>query len=70
MQNDTFPTFWRLPRVCVETGLSRASVYRLIAEGTFPLPAKIGSRASAWVAAEVQDWAQGRIAARDAKASA
>jgi prophage regulatory protein len=60
----------RLPQVKARTGLSRSELYRRIAAGVFPQPVKLGSRASAWNAAEVDRWIAGRIAARDAKAAA
>lgn len=60
----------RLPGVSARTGLSRSEIYRRIAAGDFPAPVKLGERASAWNAAEVDSWIAGRIAARDAKAAA
>lgn len=60
----------RLPTVKARTGLSRSELYRRIAAGQFPQPVKLGERASAWNAAEVDHWITGRIAARDAKAAA
>lgn len=60
----------RLPQVKARTGLSRSEIYRRIATGEFPQPVKLGERASAWSAVEVDCWIAGRIAARDAKAAA
>lgn len=60
----------RLPLVKARTGLSRSEIYRRIAAGDFPAPCKLGERASAWNAAEVDRWITDRIAARDAKAAA
>ena len=60
----------RLPQVKARTGLCRSSLYRAIAAGDFPAPIKLGERASAWNAAEVDRWISGRIAARDAKGAA
>lgn len=60
----------RLPTVKARTGLSRSEIYRRIASGDFPAPIKLGERASAWNASEVDGWITGRIAARDAKAAA
>ena len=59
----------RLPQVKARTGLSRSELYRRIAAGDFPQPVKLGERASAWNASEVDTWITGRIAARDAKAA-
>lgn len=60
----------RLPQVKARTGLGRSEIYRRIAAGNFPAPIKLGERASAWSAAEVDSWITNRIAARDAKAAA
>ena len=69
--SETMPTtLLRLYAVTARTGLSRSSVYRAIDAGTFPAPVKIGERASAWSAEEVQAWCTARIKARDAKVAA
>lgn len=46
----------RLPAVKARTGLSRSTIYLRVAQGTFPKPVSIGSRAVGWVEAEVSDW--------------
>ena len=38
----------RLPEVRRKTGLSDASIYRAMASGDFPKPARVGARAVAW----------------------
>jgi prophage regulatory protein len=58
----------RLPQVKARTGLGRSEIYRRIAAGNFPSPIKLGERASAWNAAEVDSWIISRIALRDAGA--
>ena len=63
-------TLERLPSVKARTGLSRSEIYRRIAAGTFPAPVKLGERASAWNAAEVDRFIAGLIAARDGRAVA
>ena len=60
----------RFPQVKARTGLGRSEIYRRIAAGQFPAPIKLGERASAWNAAEIDVWITERIAARDAKAAA
>lgn len=42
------------------TGLSKASIYRKMRAGAFPLPLKLGSRAVAWRADEIQEWIASR----------
>ena len=66
----TVPTLERLPSVKARTGLSRSEIYRRIAAKTFPVPVKLGERASAWDSSEVDRWIADRIAERDAKAAA
>lgn len=46
----------RLPDVQALVGLSKATIYRYIKEGSFPKPRKIGSRAVAWATAEIDEW--------------
>lgn len=42
------------------TQLSKASIYRKMREGTFPLPLKLGARAVAWRADEIHKWIESR----------
>ena len=60
----------KLPAVKARTGLSRSEIYRRISARTFPAPVKLGERASAWNATEIDGWIAARIAERDAKAAA
>lgn len=53
----------RLPAVKATTGLSRSTIYLLVAEGSFPKPVGLGRRAVGWLEAEIQDWLQRRIEA-------
>ena len=56
-QNHTPQTrLLRMPTVCEITGLSKSSITKRAAAGTFPAPVKIGERAIAWDAAKVQAW--------------
>lgn len=45
---------------------SRGHVYRLIHDGKFPAPIKLGDRRVAWLKHEVESWIAARIAERDA----
>ncbi len=50
--------FLRLPQVIEKTGMSRATIYKLVKKG-FPKPVKIaGGYASAWLASEVEAYMQ------------
>lgn len=46
----------RLPEVMSKTGYGKAWIYKLISEGRFPKPVKIGIRATAFVESEVDEW--------------
>jgi prophage regulatory protein len=52
----------KLKEVLVLTGKSVTCVYT---DPSFPRPVKIGSRSSAWVEHEVNDWIRSCIANRD-----
>jgi prophage regulatory protein len=56
--------FIRLPAVCDTTGMSRATVYRLIAHGDFPAPAKVGGM-TFFSEREIQTWISAKLAARE-----
>ena len=46
----------RLPELVEITGLSAATVYRLIAQGRFPRPVVLGRQARGWIASQIQAW--------------
>ena len=50
--------------VCRRTSLSRASLYRLMAEGTFPKPVALHGVRKAWIESEVASCIDSRIATR------
>jgi prophage regulatory protein len=62
-------SFLRLPKVIERTGLSRATIYLRVADGSFPRPVSLGARAVAWIAFEVDEWIQARIKASRGNAS-
>lgn len=43
------------------TGLSRASIYRLMAEAKFPRPIRIGERAVRWLLADLEAFIASRV---------
>ena len=53
----------RRPEVEATTGLSRSSIYALMANGSFPSQVKLSTRAVAWLAHEVNAWAENRVLA-------
>jgi prophage regulatory protein len=50
----------RLPTVLKITGLGRSTIYRWIAEGSFPAPVRLGRRAVAWRWSDLDRWTQSR----------
>lgn len=46
-----------------DTGLSRSSLYRLIAAGEFPAQVRLSSNTVAWLRSEVDAWIASRVAA-------
>ncbi|HCR2097598.1 TPA: AlpA family transcriptional regulator [Enterobacter asburiae] len=59
--NTTNQSLIRLPEVLKRTGFGKAWIYRLISEGRFPVPVKIGVRAVAFIESEVDEWIQSVI---------
>ncbi|WP_332406222.1 AlpA family transcriptional regulator [Vibrio metschnikovii] len=55
----------RLKEVLDMTGLSRAYMYKLMADKKFPKSVSLGFRSVAWLESEIQDWILERVAERD-----
>ena len=55
----------RLKAVIDATGLARSTVYKYVAQGSFPKPSPLGDRCVGWLEGEVQDWILARIEERD-----
>ena len=53
----------RRPAVQEVTGLSRSTIYDLMAKGDFPRPIKLTGKAVAWPESAIADWLAGREAA-------
>lgn len=51
---------YRMRDVCESSGLSRSSIYRLIAAGEFPKPIRIGIHAVGWVSDDLDTWLSSR----------
>jgi prophage regulatory protein len=56
MQQYQTPHFLRRKQVEARTGLSRSSIYSLMAKGQFPRPAKLTAKAVGWPASAVDAW--------------
>lgn len=59
-----FDPILKLPAVETLTGLKRARIYQLIADGNFPRQIKLtpGGRASGWLKSEVEQYLAERVA--------
>lgn len=55
----------RLKEVTHLTGLARSTVYKYIAEGTFPKSVPLGDRSIGFLESEIQEWIMARIKERD-----
>lgn len=51
----------RLPEVKKSTGLARSTIYKKMAEKTFPSPISLGPKAVGWLEMDIQNWIQKRI---------
>jgi prophage regulatory protein len=49
-------TFLRLRDVCASLAMSHSTIYRRIAEGTFPAPVRISERSVRWRREDVDAW--------------
>lgn len=54
--DDVEEKFLRLRDVILKTGHSRATIYRMMAQGTFPRQISIGNRTVAWRLSVINRW--------------
>ncbi|WP_245610780.1 helix-turn-helix transcriptional regulator [Xenophilus azovorans] len=52
------PMFYHMRDVLRMTALSRSSLYRRIAAGTFPAPVSLGGSAKGWRRTDLEQWEQ------------
>ena len=52
-----------ISEVVQKVGMCKTWIYAGVASGEFPAPRKVGSKASRWVASEVDRWIEGLPAA-------
>jgi prophage regulatory protein len=57
--------FLRIRAVIEKTGCPKASIYRMIKEGTFPKRERIGRRAVGWRASRIARWMEAPTAYQD-----
>lgn len=48
--------YLRIKQVTVLTGLSRATIYNMMADGSFPMKTALGVRAVGWLSSEIEVW--------------
>lgn len=51
----------KIKEVIKMTSLSRATIYKYMAEDSFPKPVPLGAKAVAWVEDEVENWIYEKI---------
>ena len=54
----------KIKEVIKMTSLSRATIYKYMADDSFPKPVSLGTKAVAWVEDEVENWIVEKIEAR------
>ena len=60
MDTATNDRLLRLSAVRSRTALGRSTIYRLMRNGDFPEPLKIGARAVRWRESEIEEWLAAR----------
>ena len=48
--------FYRRSTLEVMLGISRSTIYRLMKDGDFPRPIRLGHRAVGWKSEDIKDW--------------
>ena len=61
MKHNNQMQFLRLPQVMRRVGLSKAQLYKLMAQNEFPSQIKICSRTSVWLESDVVQWMQEQV---------
>jgi prophage regulatory protein len=56
----------RLPQAVQKTGLSRSTIYLLLARGEFPKKIQLSPRSIGFLESEVDAWIAGKVANRSA----
>lgn len=57
------PTIERLPTVLRRLGVSRSTLYKLIQEGNFNAPVKLGPRSVGWLSTDADEFIAARVLA-------
>jgi len=54
----------KLKEVMTKTSLGHSSIYKFIAEGSFPKQVSLGTKSVAWVESEVDEWIEEKVRGR------
>ena len=54
----------KLKEVIQKTSLGHSSIYKFIAEGSFPKQVSLGAKSVAWLESEVDDWIEEKVRGR------
>ncbi|NBX86002.1 MAG: AlpA family phage regulatory protein [Proteobacteria bacterium] len=62
MNSNVLPEWqhWRINTVMQVTALARSTIWKMVKEGRFPAPKKLSQRVTAWNAADVRAWLEGK----------
>jgi len=55
------PQFYRLPQLKNRLNVSGSSIWAWVKQGKFPKPIKLSQNTTAWLASDIEAWAQSRI---------
>ena len=50
------PQILRRKQLETRLGLSRSSIYQMMADGKFPYPIKLGNRSVGWISSDIEKW--------------
>lgn len=53
--------FLRQPSVSEKVGLNRSQIYKLVQQGEFPEPIKLGPKISVWIEEKLEAWMDTKI---------
>ncbi|MBB1410569.1 AlpA family transcriptional regulator [Pseudoalteromonas sp. SG44-17] len=54
----------KLKEVIQKTSLGHSSIYKFIAEGSFPKQVSLGAKSVAWLESEVDEWIEEKVRGR------
>lgn len=58
------PRLVRIDAVTDRVGVSRSTIWKMVSEGRFPAPHRLGPRSVAWLISDVESWIRSRPTSR------